>query len=300
MSNEVDWDDWKVVHELATAGTASGAAERLGMNVTTVIRRIDRIEERLGVQLFERGREGARATLQTEAILEDLRSLRRTTEGIETLLMGMDEAPSGEVTLSLNLHVYSYLIPDVPRLLYQAFPKIRMILDITDRVVSLKSREADIVIRGSNDPDPDLYGRKVQRLSYAVYGDQSWAHRVLGGAAPIDFLDLPKSIDWIGYTGGLNITAPAQWQRKHVQEDRIIVSATEVGAMVGIAASGLACGLIPCFVADRHPGLVRLTRPITGLHTELWALTLRELRRTARVAALFDLVVRTLANRTAN
>ena len=300
MSNDVDWDDWKVVHELANAGTASGAAERLGMNVTTVTRRIDRIEERLGVQLFERGREGARATLQTEAILEDLQSLRRTTEGIETLLVGMDEAPSGEVTLSLNLHVYSYLIPEVPRLLHQAYPQIRVILDVTDRVVSLKNREADIVVRGSNDPDPDLYGRKVQRLSYALYGDQSWADRVLSGADPIDFPDLTESIDWIGYTGALDITAPAHWQRKHVQEDRIIISATEVGAMVGIAASGLACGVMPCFVADRHPGLVRLTRPIPGLHTELWVLTLRELRKTARVAALFDLMVRTLADRTAD
>ncbi len=295
MSLEVDWDDWKVVYELALCGTASKTARRLGMNVTTVIRRIDRIERRLGVTLFERGRDGARATLQTEAILNDLASLHSTTDRIETQIMELDAVPSGEVKLSLNMHVFNNLLANVPLSLHAAYPKIKLILDVTDRVVDLKKREADVVIRGSNDPDPSLYGRRIRRLDYAVYGNRTWADRLMPDGAKIESSDIHKDVLWIGYDDSVDVTAPAQWMRKSVSEDRIVVSSTETAVMAEIASTGLALAVLPRLVADCRPKLIDITASIPGLYTELWLLTLRELRNTARVAALIDLIFDELA-----
>ena len=110
MVRSVSWDDWRIMNAIVETGTTSGAAEVLGLNQSTVFRRITQLEEELGVRLFDRDRRGFRLSVQGEAILPDLKKLRDTATDIERRVSGLDERPAGDVRLSVNISIIRYLI----------------------------------------------------------------------------------------------------------------------------------------------------------------------------------------------
>src|SRR5580704_2461469 len=66
----IDWDDVRYFLAVARGGSVRAAAERLGVNHSTVLRRIAQLEERLGVHMFEKLPSGYRLTAAGEEVLE--------------------------------------------------------------------------------------------------------------------------------------------------------------------------------------------------------------------------------------
>ncbi|MEO1028749.1 MAG: LysR family transcriptional regulator [Pseudomonadota bacterium] len=288
MPHQISWDDWRIVRAIASTGTTSAAAKQLKLNQSTVFRRITQLESVLGVRLFERDKRGFRLSPEGEAILPDVDKLHRITTDIERQVLGFDDRPEGEVKMSVNATVLRILLSKSLRKFRDQYPNISLRLDVSDRLANLKEREADLVIRGSNDPDPNLFGRKIMRLAYAIYAGTDWIDEDLRTRGLS--MDL-TSLDWIGYQGGLTITAPATWMRENLPGIRTGVSASDVESMVALAADGHGCAVLPRFMADPHPGISPISETIPGLYTELWVLTHQDLRKTARVSALMKCVI---------
>ncbi len=291
MSRPVSWDDWRIVDAIASAGTTAGAAQALGLNQSTVFRRITQLESDLGVRLFVRDKRGFRLSAEGEAVLPDILRLRSVATDIERRVSGLDDRPAGEIRLSLNFTVARFLLGPHMAEFRKAHPEIIVHMDLTDRIANVKDREADLVIRGDNDPDPDLFGRKLMRLSYAVYASRDHAD---AQKLTHTLKNNPASLDWITWTGDLLKTAPGQWMQKHLSEVTPVATSTEVEATAYLAAGGLGCVLLPRFLGQRQPGLIPISEPIAGLYTELWVLTHEDLRKTARVSALLKFVARTI------
>lgn len=291
VKDPVSWDEWRVVEAIASTGTTARAAVVLGMNQSTVFRRISQLEENLGVRLFDRDRRGFRLTTEGEAILPDLRRLRGIATDIERRVTGLDGRLAGQVRLSVNTTVVRYLLADTLTAFRTAHPEISVHLDLTDRVVNIRDREADLVIRGSNDPDPDLFGRRLMRLSYRVYASQADTSVSL---PPEGILERPEAADWIKWDGPLCRTAPGRWMREHLGGITPAMTATEVETTAYLAAAGLGCALLPRFLGDRQPGIVAVSDDVPGLHTELWVLTHEDLRKTARVWTLLKFIAETV------
>lgn len=287
MTKNISWDDWRIVNAIATTGTTSRAAEHLGLNQSTVFRRISQLEQLLGVRLFERDKTGFQLTTEGESVWSDIKQLQEITSSIENRVMGLDKRPAGEVKLSVNSTVFRYFLRNSIKEFRQSYPEIKLRLDINDRLVNMKEREADVVIRGSNDPDPDLYGRRITRLSYAIYVGVDWSDPKLEHQA---YAMDPSKLTWIGWDGSLLATAPGQWMRKVLGETPTAISSNEVETMAHLAASGHGCALLPRFMGDRHQRLTPISDTVPGLYTELWALTHSELRKTVRVSALLKYV----------
>ena len=288
MAN-TSWEDWRIVGAIAECGTTAGAAEKLGLNQSTVFRRISQFEEQLGVRLFDRDKRGFRLTLQGEAILPDIVKLEYITADIERRVTGLDEHTAGEVTLSVNMAVVRYLLANHLEEFLNDHPDIVVHLDVSDRLANIRQREADLVIRGHNDPDPDLFGRRIMRLSYAIY---TGADQALAEEQSKAFASEPASLDWVLLSGELLKTAPGQWMTKHLSDVSSRVTATSVEIAADLAARNLGCAVLPRFVAERHSGLTRISEPIPGLYTELWVLTHQDLRKTARVSALLKFIAK--------
>lgn len=287
MPKSISWDDWRIVDAIASQGTTSRAAAQLNMNQSTVFRRVSQLEETLGVRLFERDKRGFRLTPEGEAILPDVRRLRDTTSDIERQVMGLDARPAGEVRLSLNSTVLRLLLSKQLLAFRQAYPDITLRLDVSDRIVNIRDREADLVVRGSNDPDPNLFGRRIMRLAYAVYAGSEFVDAELQSNA---FATDPSALDWIGWDGALLATDPGQWMRNMLGGAPTDVCATDVESTADLAADGHGCALLPQFLGDQHPGLTAISDTIPGLYTELWVLTHDDLRKTARVSALLKYI----------
>src|SRR5262245_42662526 len=92
----LDWDQVRVFLAVARAGQLAGAASRLGLDVSTVSRRLDRLESELGVHLFDRTRDGTVPTAAAEAMLVAAEDMERglaqfaaAIDAVETLAEGV-------------------------------------------------------------------------------------------------------------------------------------------------------------------------------------------------------------------
>ncbi len=287
MRKSITWDDWKLVEAIADHGTTARAADALGLNQSTVFRRISQFEDDLGVRLFTRDKTGFRLTLHGERVLPDIRQLAATAHDLERKVSGLDETLSGEVRLSVNSTVVRYVLADVLTRFRRAYPNIVVRLDVTDRLVNMREQEADLVIRGSNDPDPDLWGKRLLRLHFAVYAKAGldMVER-LSDTWMVD----PSALDWIGWDGPLKRTSAWHAMEHLFYSISPVVTATDVETTAYLCEEGLGCALLPRFIGDRHRGLVRISDQIPSVHTELWVLTHNDLKKTARVSTLLSYI----------
>ena len=84
----IDWDDVRFFLAVARGGSVRAAAERLGVNHATVLRRIAQLEERLGVRMFDKLPSGYRLTAAGEEVLEFADQMEASSHQLETRVFG--------------------------------------------------------------------------------------------------------------------------------------------------------------------------------------------------------------------
>src|SRR5271163_3976055 len=168
----IDWDDVRYFLAVARGGSVRAAAERLGVNHSTVLRRIAQLEERLGAQMFEKLPSGYRLTDAGDEVLEFAEQMEASSNQLETRVFGRDQGIRGllRVTLapSLATHLFMPDFADFARL----HPEVEMEILSYDEPVNLTNREADVAIRVVYDRKAlplNLHGLKGPELFGGVY-----------------------------------------------------------------------------------------------------------------------------------
>jgi DNA-binding transcriptional LysR family regulator len=283
-----DWNDLRLVLAISRAGTLTGAAQLLAVNHSTAFRRLNNLEEQLGVRLFERLPGGAYQTTAAgdrmaetaERIEGEAASLDRDIAGRDHRLMGQLRVTSSE-TLA-----YRLLTHQLARFRL-AHPGIIVELTIDNRILSLSRREADIALRPARPKEGDLFGRKLSDIGWTLYGAPAL---LAAGSRALRFEDLGKYpiIGWGSDVSGINA---ADWLAEHVPPSKWIYRTNSLVNQFTAARDGVGLAVLPCYLGDVEPGLVRATpHPIPELTRELWIVTHADLRRTARIRAFFDVV----------
>ncbi|HEY7638219.1 MAG TPA: LysR family transcriptional regulator [Steroidobacteraceae bacterium] len=272
------WDDLRCVLAVARAGSLSGAARVLGIEHSTVFRRLNAIEKRLGVRLFARTRSGYVPTAHGEFAASAAGAMETEALAIERRMLGADARLDGVVRLATSELFAGFLLPLVLRGFLAAHPQIEVDIDVSSRAADLTRREADLALRASNAPPDHLVGRSIGELRYAVYGSQALAQQRT--AATLD--DLP----WLGFGDSIAYIEIARWQRAHTGHNRPRVRFSSLAPMLQAAADGLGIAVLPLFAADQHPALARLGAVLEQPRMKLWVLSHREMRDNARVQAL--------------
>lgn len=266
----MEWSDLRHVLTVARAGTLAAAARRLGVNQTTVARRLRAAEQALGARLFER-RDGVLYPTQAgEAAVARAARVEQEVEALESGARGDAAGASGLVRLTtVPLLANRLLIPALPEL-FAAHPGLRLELVAEPRNLNLTRREADIALRLARPEGGTALARRIGRLDYAVY-----APRRRGG----------EGLPWITYEEGLRHLPQARWvAAAGGEEGPLLVNDAEV--IVEALHAGLGKALLPCFVAEGDTRLRRLPGPKVALSRPLWLLVHRELRAQPRVAAV--------------
>src|ERR1700750_1750475 len=159
----IDWDDVRYFLAVARGGWGGAAAERLGVNHATVLRRIAQLEERLGVQMFEKLPSGYRVTAAGEEVLEFAEQMEASSHQLETRVSGRDQSVRGLLRVTLAPPLPTHLLMADFAEFARLHPDIEMeILSIGDPV-NLTNREADVAIRVVYDSSVlplNLYGLK--------------------------------------------------------------------------------------------------------------------------------------------
>lgn len=273
----MDWDDLRVVLAICRAGTLSGAARLLDVNHSTVFRRINAIEKKLEVRLFDRQPTGYVMTEAGEAAKRTAERIDADVDGLSRQLIGRDLRLQGPLKVTspegIGLRV---LLPGLTEFC-RAHPEIEMDLVITSSALRLSRREADVAVRVTGKPPDNYIGRRICKFRFCMY------------ATP-DYLDRHghKALEeqrWVLTDDGFNQLPPGVWKGNKAAAN-VIFSSNSDAAVVDAARSGLGITPLPCFRGDAEADLVRFLDPLENLTMDLWVLTHPDLRRTARVTRL--------------
>ena len=270
------WDDLRCVLAIARTGSLSGAARSLGVGHSTVFRRLNAIERRLGVTLFDRTREGYSVTASGELAVASASAMEIEALAVERRML--DAAGRIGVRLATSELFAGFLLPVVLNDFLALHPEIEVEIDVSSRAVDLTRREADLAIRASNTPPDDLIGRQVGELRYAVYGARGHS-RVSSIAALADH-------PWLGLDQSLSHLAIARWRETHVPGAKPRVRFNSLAPMLHAVGEGLGIAILPIFAADRLDALSRLTSVLDEPRMKLWVLSHGDTRDNARVRAL--------------
>jgi len=276
----LSWDDFRYIKTIAGAGTLAGAAAALGVNHSTVFRRLAQIEDRAGAPLFERGRSGYALTARGEEMARVAARMDDDILAFERRIAGQDMRPSGELRVTTNDTLLTDLLTELFADFRIAFPEIVLDVVVSNQSLNLSKRDADVAFRATERPPEALVGRRLAGIAWAVYGPKKLAKR--------KFDPVQDAHDWIGLGDNLASLSQFKWLKANIPAERIVYKVNTVLGLTEAAAAGIGIALLPCFLADKEPGLARLTAPDTAPAGGLWLLTHADLRHTARVRAFMD------------
>jgi len=285
----MEWDDLRFVLAVAEAGSLAGAARRLGVNHTTVLRRIGAFEKRLGVRLFERLPTGYVPTAGGEELIAAARAVDETVTRLERKLAGKDLRLSGVVRVTTTDTLMDAILPDMLRAFRDSHPGIQVEVAISNLMFNLTKREADVAIRPASKPPETLVGRRVAKIAFAIYASPRYL-------ADNPRQDLPGH-RWVVPDDSLAGTAAGKWMRSQFAGSEIALRADSLLALRQAAQAGLGLAPLPCYLGDAAPDLVRVDGPIAEMETSLWILTHADLRHTARIRAFTEFAANALAQR---
>jgi DNA-binding transcriptional LysR family regulator len=281
------WDDFRLVKAIAERRSLAGAADILGVNASTVFRRLGALEDRLGARLFERGRAGYGLTPAGDEMAAIADRMSDDIVSFERRVLGQDLAPTGELRVTTNDSLLIHALTDVFASFRRAYPDITLDVVVGNAVLNLSKRDADIALRVTASPPETLVGRRLASMNWAVYG-----------TAPLTAVERVEDLDHLPWIGPGDMLSQLQrWLREVVGEHRVVYRLSTVLGMAEAIAAGIGVGPLPCFIAGRFPSLVRLYDPPSQTPAGLWILTHPDLRSSARIRAFMDHVGQELARR---
>lgn len=274
-STALNWDDLRFILAIAEQGTLSAAAASLRISHPTLSRRLRQIEKRLGSRLFDRTPANLRLTAAGLEVQQLALRMRDDIAELERRISGRDTDGRGPIRLTAPDAVAEYLLPGILAELCKEQPELTMELVVSNQVLSLAQRSADIALRITHSPTESLTGRRVGTVAMAVY-----AARNLPAPKTVDRLtDLP----WVGFDEALACSGPGTWMTQHIPDRDIRFRANTLLGAAQAVRGGIGYGLLPCFVGGAIPELQRIGAPLPNLSQPLWLLVHPEIARLPRI-----------------
>ncbi len=275
------WDDLRFFLSVAHQGSLAGAARALGVNHSTVFRRLNALESAAGVRLFDRLPSGYVLTEAGEDMLVSATRVADLMDDLNRRLVGRDYRLSGTIRLTTTDTLTEHFLHPHLRSFQLRYPDIVLEVVTGNAFFDLSRREADVALRPGDDPPTHLVGRNLATVAWAVYGSRDYLDE---RRPPRRTSDLVHHAI-IGGDDSLAEVPAVRWLRQQVPESTIVYRASTFSTQFAAARAGFGLALLPCVLADSAPELRRVLGPIKALATGLWLLTHTDLRDTARIRA---------------
>lgn len=286
----MDWDYLRYIRALAIGGTLAKAGELLGVHQTTVLRRLDQMEESMGVQFFERSRDGLQLTPVGETAFREADRLAIEMENLERKLVGQDSAPVGKVRLAAEDAMMNALLSPILAELVREFPDIELETLTDNDVANLSHREADLTLRPENKPQATLEGERIAAIESAVYGSARYCRRHRN----MDIENHPEGCLWILPDETFSHLATGRWYRKHLKNVTSLIRCNSLQSMHALAKAGAGLAVLPCYLGEGTRELRRLSDPLEGENVDLWLHVNQDTQQMARVRIVMEFLVERL------
>lgn len=282
--DDPSWEDLKLVLAVGRAGSLRKAAHVLGLGHATLSRRLGRLEKQIGVRLFDRPSSGA---VVLTAAGEDLAASAARMDDAASVglrrIAGRDLTLTGTLRVSLNPLAGVYLLPGVLADFSAAYPDVTLEVISTYVSVNLDRREADVVVRVTDNPPDTLVGQRFGPIGYGFYAAASAVDAAGGEEA---YLDSQPPL--LGYNGRRDNAVHVPWLRARLPEAAASLTADDPVQIAALVRAGAGIARLPCMMVEGDPAYRRVFADQTEQAYSIWLLTHSDLRKTARVRAFMD------------
>jgi len=271
-----NWDDLRYFLAVARAGSVSTAAMQLGVNQSTVSRRVNAHEEFLGVRLFDRLPSGYQLTPEGEELLQYAERMEEESFAIERHVMGRNVALSGPIRVTAPLMlVKRLLIPQFKKFI-KKHPEIELQLDVSHNIINLSKREIDVAIRVMRDmPSDNLIGRELGKLKLAVYGSKKY----------LNYYKKSKNLEPLRWVGEYNNEPRPNWLPEEYNNLALPFRANDAMVTIDAIKADMGVGRLPMIIGEADSCLQRIENSPVLLSGPLWILRHKGIRHVSRISA---------------
>lgn len=284
-----EWGDLQIFLALYRGKSIRAAAISLGVSHSTVSRRLAGMEDSLKVKLFARSAEGLMASTAAETMIARAERVESEILNLQRDVVGQDTLLAGPVRITMPPSVAQHLI--MPHLAEFAdlYPDVALEVVSTYRIADMSRRDADIAIRFQEAPNGDLFGRRLPSFADGIYGAPHYVEKH-------SFTGSNPTGHWLGWGEG---ERSPKWALA-TPFDRCTVLHETHGLLAQVEAvkAGLGMAILPCFLGDADPALMRV--PGAGIIEGRpgWVLTHPDLKTSERVRACVRFLVQKIETHT--
>jgi DNA-binding transcriptional LysR family regulator len=277
---QLNWDNLRYVLMVSEKGSIAAAARELGVNRTTVLRRINTFQHNLNCRIFERGDSGYILTPEAEKMIGAAREVENTLFDMQRQIAGHELRLEGELKVTTTDTLMVSLIGPHLASFYRKHPHIVVDIVMTNNILDLSRREADIAIRPTQSLEAPLVGRRVADVHFGIYASPAY----------LDSCGISNLTEhrWIGFETSLQSTPPGKWFEASIPKERVCLRGDSFIALMVAAENGIGVALLPHYLGNASAQLQRLPIPVGELTTGLWLLTHPDLFRSGKVHAFMD------------
>ena len=293
----MDWDDVRFFLAIVRSGTLAGAATSLGLDATTVGRRLARLEQAVDARLFDRTAKGYVPTAAGTRILPRAEAIEREIIAAMRDVEGEDQRLAGNVRLAATEMLSTRFIAPHLHRFNRRYPDIKLELACTNRDVDLGRREADIALRLARPHQDDVVVKRLFVIDLALYASHGYVEEL--GEPGSNGQDGFGGHRCVGFADTRAFRRENEWFDQFAPNAEVALRSDSVSSIMSATIAGVGIALLPCRVADAEPALRRIALPgaagAPGQGPEprvVWQAVHRDLMGAARIRAVLDFLGR--------
>lgn len=294
-SDALDWNEVQLFLALCRARTLGGAARSLGVDGSTVSRRLTALERLLGATLFDRSRDGIAPTSAAEELMPIAEETEASVHRFANAVDRLETEVTGVVRVTCPPDTAEVILLPLLRVLVRRHPRLRLAIEPSEAVLDLARREADLALRIARPVQGDLLVRRLREVRWVLAASPEYAKRL----GPVRQWD---QLSWVGWGERFAQGGAARWLREQVPGAEPVVSSDSLSVQLAAVRAGLGAALIPEPSLDHFRlSPVSLAPRLRDAASrwpvdELFLVTHRALRNVPRVRAVWEALVSRLAD----
>ncbi len=279
MHNKTNWDNYLYFLRVARLGTLKAAGKSLKVNHTTVLRRINSLEEKLETRLFERFKTGYVLTESGEDIYNMIGHLEDSFLAIERKIFGKDVRLEGRIKVSTTDTLGHYWLPPYIKKFKNLYPDILIDIDIRTSYTNLTKREADIVIPVVNKQPDYMVGHVLAPIDIGLYASKKYIAQNGIPEKPQQLVShklliLNEELGSVGFN---------EWLKNLIPKSAISVCSNMLSTLYYYVRQDMGIAPLPFYVGDKDQNLMRVMILPRKFSHNIWILIHPDLKNTRRI-----------------
>jgi DNA-binding transcriptional LysR family regulator len=279
-----DWDDLRVFLAMARSRKVAPAARTLGIDATTIARRLMRLEKALGVELFETGAGERGLTARGQALMVHAEAAESAAFAALEEMQGQQRKLAGQVRLSVAEGFGTWVLAPGMADFNRQHPGIRLDLITASGFLNPSKREADMAVMLARPQRGRLTVRRLGDYGLHLYASPAYLERAGRPETPAALHDHTL----VGYVPEFIFSPELDYLDEVDDGLEATLRSTSIVMQQRMLVEGAGIGVLPDFIGRRDPALVPLMTDRVEIIRSFWLVMHGDLRGLARIGAVAD------------